>query len=538
MIVVWRLVATSVSVFTALGVLAQALPHRVLLIPLDDRPATTQYAQWMGDMAGVTVDLPPSKLLGRFTQPGQPEAILAWMDSAGLKKYDAVILSSDMIAYGGLIASRTDRTSVALASKRLQSLWRIRNRSPRVPFFVFSAIMRLAPTATRESAPWRQTLARYEEIANHPFQELSLLQASEIDRLRKVVGATRLLKYESTRERDHKVQIELVRMVKHGAFNQLVLGQDDAQPNGPHVSETLTLREITSRLRVGSQVSFVQGVDQISSCLLSRALTLASNWTPKIRIRLADDQGGAKIASYESQPVLRSMKDQIEMSGAVLATTDIDYDYTLYINTPEPRSLEFNGFLKSLKLEVDQGMPVAVADINLGRSGTGDLQLFNALLEADRAAHLLGYSGWNTAGNTMGTAIPAANIYLLGRRGGIDPLQRESALRRFLLHRLVADFQYHRFVRPAAYQLIDADQRACRDEVYGNTFDQVQAFVEKDLSRRLNDVFVAELKDKPFFAGNKTYRILGLEAIKVNLPWPRAYEARLEFKLNIIEAKP
>jgi hypothetical protein len=106
------------------------LPQRILLIPVDDRPAVTQFPQMIGAMAGATIETPPRELIGRFTQPGKPEAIMAWMGSQNLKDYDAVVVSMDMIAYGGLIASRVERTSYNLAIQRIRQFWALRRTAP------------------------------------------------------------------------------------------------------------------------------------------------------------------------------------------------------------------------------------------------------------------------------------------------------------------------------------------------------------------------------------------------------------------------
>ncbi|HXH60038.1 MAG TPA: DUF4127 family protein, partial [Fimbriimonadaceae bacterium] len=138
-----RLMALGAFAAVAMSATAAGLPKRILLVPIDDRPATTQFAQMIADMAGVQVDLPPDNILGKFLQPGWPESIMQWMDATGVKQYDAVVLSTDMVAYGGLIASRTDRSSYNLAMKRLQHLERIRKTAPNTKFYAFSAIMRL-----------------------------------------------------------------------------------------------------------------------------------------------------------------------------------------------------------------------------------------------------------------------------------------------------------------------------------------------------------------------------------------------------------
>lgn len=525
--------AAFVLLLALLGVGASA--ERILLIPLDNRPAAGQFAQMIARMAGVDVRMPPYESLGRFTEPGDPEAILNWLKSQDFSDVAAVVVSTDMVAYGSLIASRVNETPLETAMARLKALVAIRTAHPKVPFYAFSALMRLAPTATRSTAGWRMSLARYNEVRERYRQQPLPQYQTTLRNLLAKIPPLELQRYEDTRARNHEVQRRLIMMVKAKAFDYLIFGQDDAQPFGPHIPETQRLKALVSSLAVDSRTYFAEGIDQHGNVLLSRALLRANGWTPRIRIVYSDELGRNRIADYESKTIAQSVKDQILASGARPALVGGDYDYSLYLNTPDRRDATFVAFMQSLGAEADQGFPVAVADIDLGKDGTADPELYQGLQENNRIFRLLSYAGWNTAGNTMGTSIPSANVYLLARRLGRDPLKREVALREFLLHRFVNDFEYHKYTRPEAYRMIDASPRASREETYGEEFAAVNDFVKRDLSKRLETVFSQQFLGRRFYAGTQEYELESLSGVKVVLPWPRAYEVRLEFR---ILAKP
>jgi hypothetical protein len=153
--------------------------------------------------------------------------------------------------------------------------------------------------------------------------------------------------------------------------------------------------------------------------------------------------------------------------------------------------------------------------------------------ESGRSSRVLAYAGWNTAGNTMGTTIPAANVYLLSRRSGVPPLHREVALRTFILHRLVNDFEYHKYVRPQAYAMIDSTPGATRDETSGQQLERVDGLVREDLGERLLRRFQEQLRGTRFFAGSEQFEVTGLSDVKIALPWPRAYEVKVSFRLQV-----
>ena len=241
-----------------------------------------------------------------------------------------------------------------------------------------------------------------------------------------------------------------------------------------------------------------------------------------------------KIADFESKDIEQSLNDQIFASGARPAV-DNDYDYTIYVNTPGRDEDKFQGFLAQLNEDVDTGLPAAVADIDLAKDGTADPELFNSLLQNERMTKLIAYSGWNTAGNTMGTAIPNANVYLYAKRAGTDAYAREIAEREFLLHRFVNDYDYHKYTRPVAYKLLESLPNASREETYGRDFQLVNGFVKRDLGKHLTDTFDKEFLGQHFMANNKQYEVSGLDDVKIFLPWPRVYEVRIEFKMEAKE---
>lgn len=509
-----------------------AVAERILLIPLDSRPAAGHFAQMIGRMASVEVTLPPIEHLGRFTDPGNPERIIEWLRDEDYSDVLAVIVSTDMVAYGGLIESRIDSVPYETAAYRMKRVGFIRQRHPQVPFYAFSAIMRIQPTATLANASWRMQLSKYVELQDRYRRTQRSEYAQSMRNLLARVPPVELNRYERTRARNHNLQLHLLQMVKDSLFDYVILGQDDAQPYGPHIPDQEALRRRIAQLGVASRVYICEGIDQHSNVLVSRALLRAHNWMPRVRVAYSDDAGRRKIASYESKNVELSLQDQLLASGARPVFRDGDHDYSLFLNVPDPRDPLFEGFLQVLIQDIEQGFPIAVADINLANNGTGDPRLFQALWENHRMQRMLSYAGWNTAGNTMGTAIPAANVYLLARKIGVDPLQRELALREFILHRFVNDFAYHSFTRPRAYELIDSLPRASREETYGTEFDRINTLVQVDLAGYLDRYFREQFLGQRFFAGTEQYEITSLNDVRIELPWPRAYEVRLEFRIG------
>ena len=483
-------------------------------------------------MNNTTVDMPPLDILGKFTTPADVDKVLAWLESQSLDDVSSIIVSSDMIAYGGLIASRVNDVDSSTAIRRLQRLIDFRHKGPEgIKLYVFAATMRLTPTATKAAASYRLDLAKYEEMKDRYERTGDKALPQKLSNLRKVVPQIQILRYERTRRRNFEVQSALLRMAIGKEIDFLIMGQDDAKPDGPQIQENAKLKRMSEQFHVNEKVYFCEGIDQHSNLLLSRAILAEKNWKPKVRIVYSDETGKDQFAMYESKTVKESLQDQIFASGA---KDNDEYDYSLYVNTPKRREQPFEAFLESMRSEIDQGFPVAVADINFGSNGSSDEELFNFLVRTGKSFKLLAFAGWNTAGNTMGTAIPSANVYLSARKFETDPFKRELAQREFLLHRMIDDWAYHRFTRPATYAMIDVLQDQ-RDEIYGSNFEAVDKFAASDLTKYVRQIFLSQFQYRRFYVGTKEYQISDIKDLHIGLPWPRAYEIRVDFKLKAEE---
>src|SRR5689334_10866091 len=86
---------------------------QIAFVPLDDRPVTRQLPQLLGRIAGRAVIEPPRDFLGKYLIPGKPDAIIAWLNGSQTKAAQTFVISTDMLAYGGLVASRVPGVTYA-----------------------------------------------------------------------------------------------------------------------------------------------------------------------------------------------------------------------------------------------------------------------------------------------------------------------------------------------------------------------------------------------------------------------------------------
>ncbi len=505
----------------------------MFLVPIDSRPATGQFPTMIGKIAGIEVITPPESILGRFTTPGNCGLVADWLKKQDMSDAIALIVSTDMLAYGGLIESREDNVKATTALKRLLTIKEIRTKYPSLPIYAFGTIMRGVPTATPERRSWRLSLARYVELQDRYKKTGEPFLPEQIRTAKAQIPPGELEKYHEARLRNLDVLKALIRMVKEKSLSYLVIGIDDAQPYGPHRSEFNEIRKYTEEREIGGLVYIGEGVDQDANLLLSRALCKHYKWMPRIAFVLSDPTAADRPANFESQPLKLSIRDQILASGGLPADKGERADYTLYLNTKGVIQSNFDTFSESIKEQLNQGTPIAVGDLNFDAKGAGDSRLTALLWQQEHLDRLLSFAAWNTAGNTIGTSVPHANVYLLSRRVHDNGLEREIAQREFLFHRLVNDYGYQKYIRPQAYIISDSDPDGVREEVKGDGFLVLENWVSRNTRSLIERFFDDILKDHTFKVQDNEYQISNLQNLKVTLPWPRAFEVKIEFNLEV-----
>ncbi|MEO9170478.1 MAG: DUF4127 family protein, partial [Candidatus Baltobacteraceae bacterium] len=247
---------------------AYAATRPIVLIPLDDRPVTLQLPLLLGRIAGRSVVAPPVSLLGTYLRFGEPDAIIAWLNSRAPRNARAYVISSDMLAYGGLVASRVPGTTFADAYFRLRELQRLRASRPQAWIGTFGTIMRLAPTgvpAAGDAAsffaayPTWTYLQQYANLHDPPVGE----EVARAAQLAAQIGQPALDAYLQARERNYAVDHLLVDALSHRTIDRLVLGQDDAGTVGLHVREVRALEAYLAQSGASERGSIEPGADEL-----------------------------------------------------------------------------------------------------------------------------------------------------------------------------------------------------------------------------------------------------------------------------------
>lgn len=516
---------------------AQA-PMRVALVPLDDRPVCLQYPEMLAPLAHARVEAPPRHLLGRFTTPGDAAAIGRWLAALDLSTIDALIVSVDMLAYGGLVASRVHAVDDATALARLQVLRDLRARRPDLPIYGFSVITRLAPTADGASEAWRTQLARWAEIAADAAGDPVLAQ--EQAALEREVPALALADYKAARARNLRVNRASLDLLADGVFTHLVLSQDDARPRGVHVAERESLARVIGERKLTSRSGLQPGADEVAMLLLARAVLAHHGLRPSLQPVYSTEAARTMVAPFEDRPLHETVRFQIATAGAAVID-GVAADLALFVFASRHDEGRAEAFAGQVAAAVDAGRPTVVADVDpVGDVQGASVPFTEALLARGVAPRLAAYASWNTAGNTIGTAIPHGLLHYAGMalaaRCRSEAWHAAAAAQlRFLLHRFVNDYAYQGVVRRDVNATLRREGRSAlwlnehADETASAIALALTPYVAR-LEARLAD---APVRLGPANGAVLEARLNGVGALAVGLPWARTFEARIEVPVDV-----
>ncbi len=497
---------------------------RLALIPLDERPVNTRYPQLIAQIADAELLLPPRELLSRLRTPAPCEALADWL-SAVAPSCDALLLSLDMLVYGGLIASRTtdDTTAQCLARlERLRALLRPRT------VYAFNVIMRIpdADDNIEEPEYWARygkRLHRYSQLLHRaaegqPVQEQLAALQSQIPEAHRADFLRRRL-------RNHQVNLAALDLAARGVFDLLVISSDDTSPYGLGSQEKAWLNQWRERLGLGESVLMYPGADEIGCVLSVRALL---QHTPRFYVHYAIPEDSVRVAPYEDCPISLTVERQIRAIGGALVAEEESADFIVAVNPPSRIGAELDCSPEAYAAEqAYRAAPMAAfaeriaawlsADrrailCDVAYPNGSDPFLMAQLFAQVDVRRLAAYGAWNTAGNTIGTALAQGVASAMARSA-----RQAEAQQYFLAHRFVEDYLYQQGVRAEVRAWLAAQTGI--PEASPQTAAQTCAYIERALNERL--------KALPYLG--EQWRVA---SGSVRLPWGRTFE--IDFELEAL----
>ncbi|MDQ0643833.1 DUF4127 family protein [Microbacterium murale] len=487
--------------------------QRIALLPLDDRPVNVLLPGDVARIAGMTLDVPPAEILPSYRTAGDADALGAWLlERAADPATVHILVSVDMLLYGGLIASRTNADTTRTVLARLDTLREVHRLRPELPISAVSLVTRASNSnsATEEPLYWNDYGMQLHALGGDAHRLLGEVEVLPLDELTPV-PADVVSDYSTRRLRNHIANLETLDLVEDGTLDFLAITADDTAPFAAGSAEQVWLRHWMRMLPTGREVLMYPGADEVGAILVARALATNARVTASFAVACADPEGLTRIPPYENMPLSASASRQIRAAGAVEVTEGADV--TLVLHAPDPdRHDMFRGrpdavdedavraTVELVRARVDAGERVALADVRYPNGS--DEALGRALADADLLEKLDAYGGWNTAGNTLGSVVALAVAGVVGRASGTYD---EEAARIALLTRLLDDFAYQAVVRVDTGPSVFPDRFPMSD---ATLVAEAERVIRAELTTFLESMLPAD----------------GARITELTLPWRRSFE--------------
>ena len=397
---------------------------KIVFLPIDNRPVCYQMPEMIGEIyKNCEIVLPDREFLGGLDKIADISNLFEWLKSKS-KSADYIILSLDTIAYGGLIPSRRSKETLEEIFLRQNNLKNIlKNTNAKI--FAFSSIMRISNNNINQEEKEYWNLYG-EKIFKYSYDTCKYGKA-DTDVPKEILDD-----YINTRKRNFEVNKKYLEWQKEGILDTLIFSKDDCAEYGFNVKEAEDLEKLGGYTKTGA--------DEIPLTLLAGTISKKIKVYPEF----LEPKYKHLISNYEDVSIEKSVLGQLELAGCEIVNKE-DADVILLINNfidkqgeiVMKRSTElFNGDL----LLPDK--PYIIADVRLANGA--DNNLVKQIFKHPADERFLGYAGWNTSANTLGSLICGMKFsYLAKSENSFDI----KAFKNFEAVRLLDDWAYQANVR-------------------------------------------------------------------------------------------
>ena len=472
---------------------------KIYHLPLDSRPCNlifpVQLAQWCGHECVVPEEM------DWFTRPASAQSSRAFLRTAA-QNADALVVSVDHLCYGSLLESRNDNLSVQQALACLEWLEVLHSQRPDLPIYAYGVVMRSSVSALYAGdLEVHRAMTEYSMYTDRAAVTGSAEDAERARQARARLAPRVLERYEAARRRNHAVNRRCVELAGEGVLASLVLLQEDSEPWGFHKAEQRALVQLKQE-RAIRNMWLHNGTDEGGALTVMKAIGELQGLQP-VAVRFLGWDKGDFIARYEDRPFGENVWSMLDYAGLRAEDTaqDVlavccppDGVQTDWVNPNHEEGLET--IADDLARLANEGRKVYLLDVT--RANGGAPALMEKLCRRMPSVKLAGYSAWNTASNSLGTAV--AQMMSDRLAGKVN--------QNFLWERLLDDLAYQGVVRG---QL--------NDELEAAGEDLLHLHEPQEAEERLRELMDALVSSDPVYANVPAYTI--------RLPWGRTFEAEV-----------
>ncbi len=496
---------------------------KIVLLPLDERPCNLRYPSQIFHTKDFQIISPSTDILGQKKSPASLEKLDQFLLDE-TKDADGLVVSMDMLLYGGLVPSRLHHQSKDDLIKRFNILKVIKQNNPKLKLYAFDLIMRCPQYSSSDEEPDYYGICGIDifrtGFIGHKI-ELGIASEQEKEVFEKIqLNPEYLNDYTFRRQLNLEMNLNTLIFVHEGIIDFLVIPQDDAAQYGFTAKNQEVIKQAIDQYGIALKVYMYPGADEVANTLLSRMYTQIHHIQPKFYIHYPSPSCATTIPLLEDRFLDVTVRYQIRAAGGKIVSSMSESDIVLFVNASGTRMASSS----SIKASRDEGLRTqrnlvdfvelihetienehkvaAIADVaNLNGS---DHEFMQLMIQKGLALKLGAYAGWNTSSNTLGTTIPHS----------IQTWHRGQSKEHFdfLMSRYVEDYGYMTHVKGEVNQKLGHLGMNYFD-VSQNT-ELIQNMVEEGLHEFIS-MYMNPIKNN-------------IQIKKVWMPWKRMFEVGID----------
>ncbi|WP_195946105.1 DUF4127 family protein [Paraclostridium bifermentans] len=507
---------------------------KIVYIPLDERPCNLLYPKYMLEGSkDVKLVTPPMNLLGKKKRPCDIDKLWDFINEE-VKDAFAIVMSIEMVIYGGLLPSRIHNLSKSDCERYFKNIRNLKSINKNIKIYASNLIMRTPKYNSSDEEP-----DYYEEYGERIFKRaylkdkkervgLSEFEENELKEILNTLPKKYYEDYENRRNFNINNNLKVLDFVKNNNIDFLSIPQDDSSEFGYTAMDQKKVVNKIKQERLQRKVYMYPGADEVGSALIARAISEYKNKKLKIYPLFSSTLGPTIIPLYEDRIINESLKSHVMVTNSILVQDYKDADIVLAYNTPGKvmqesweqdnkdityssfRNLTF--FVENIKQCIDDKKEVIIADCAF--SNGGDLELISLLDNYEVLDKLLSYKGWNTNCNTLGTTLAAG---VTGFEG-----QNRLSIKKNIIYHILEDGFYQGKVRMDVNNNI-LDKMGLNYFDLKDKADEVGCIIDDKLNKCYNQCIKKSFTD--------------IKEIKINsfAPWNRMFERGIELSVKIEE---
>ncbi|MBF1002432.1 MAG: DUF4127 family protein [Lachnospiraceae bacterium] len=357
---------------------------KILLLPLDERPCNAAFPGRLFPADKVQILLPQK--LGHKKEPADFFVLSDFLFEKA-KDADALLLSLDMLLYGGLILSRLHHLKAETLFSRLHLIRELKEKYPALPIYAFATVMRCPAYSSDDEEPdyyerfgsaihargalMHRALAGLttsseaegpvpspagllpaasgEGEISAPFSSdpagtssaepasASSLDNEDLQCPESCLGGdfeACLADYLARRALNKQLSLQALELVKEGILESIVFPQDDSMRFGFPAMDQEEIRRRILTLGLTERAMMYPGSDEIALTLLCRLLLKRHGLFPKVYVKYLTDGARSLIPLYEGLPLSATTSYQLHAAGCVTADTCAEADIVLLETAP------------------------------------------------------------------------------------------------------------------------------------------------------------------------------------------------------------